>query len=290
LFIPAYNEEKTIGKVIKEARLILESQGYDSEILVVNDGSSDKTALKAKRAGAIVIDHNCNKGLAEAYRTGMRELLKLKPNFIVQTDGDGQYLAKDILKLLKPIISGKADLVLGSRFKGTIEKMPLLKRLGNKAFSRVISSISGIKISDGQTGFRAFIPEVASKINVGSDHTYTQEVILRAAKQNFKIKEIPIFFAKRIDGKSRLMSNPFEYAYRAIINLLRVYRDHQPLKFFGRTGLIVLIPGLLLGLYTIYQWLTQGFVGSVAKPVLSTLFVLLGFQIVMFGFLADIKR
>ena len=289
VFIPAYNEEKTIYRVIKEAVNEIKALGFVPKVIVVDDGSSDKTAQEARRAGAMVVSHPRNFGLAETYRTGMREILKINPDYILQTDADAQYLAEDIPKLLQPLIDGKADLVLGSRFKGTIEEMPWLKRLGNKMFSKVISNISGYNISDGQTGFRAFLPEIAEKIEVRSDHTYTQEVILRAAEQKYRIIEVPIYFAKRADGKSRLISNPFDYAKRATLNLLRVYRDHQPLKFFGWIGLLLILPSLLFGIWLVYLHLTEGVSGHVPMQILTMILFLSGLQIILFGFMADKK-
>jgi len=290
IFIPAYNEAKTIGRVVRDIFSIFKGKDFDVHVVVVNDGSKDETAIEAERAGAKVISHQRNRGLAEAYRTGMRALLEINPDLIIQTDADGQYLAKDMPKLIRPLLKGEADFVLGSRFKGFIEEMPWLKRFGNKAFSRVISSITGLSISDGQTGFRAFTPAVAREIKVYSDHTYTQEVIIRAAERNFKIKEIPIFFARREDGSSRLMSNPLGYARRAFINLFRVYRDHQPLKFFGIFGLISVLAGTVIGAFLLYQYFTQGFITSLAKPILSALFLLFGFQLILFGFMADMNH
>ncbi len=287
VFIPALNEEKTISNVIGDIKKLL---GRNIKIIVVDDGSTDETSLIAKREGAVVVRHSVNKGLAEAYRTGMKEILKLKPDLIIQTDADGQYLASEMPKLLEPLIKDEADLVLGSRFKGKIEKMPLIKRLGNKAFSRLISNITGLKISDGQTGFRAFLPCIAEKIKVMSDYTYTQEVILRASMQKFRIVEVPVTFLKRKDGKSRLMNNSFHYAQNAMINILRVYRDFKPLKFFGFFGLSSMFIGLIIGLYLIYQWFTIGYVGSTAKPILSVLFLTTGLQLILFGFLADMKK
>src|SRR3990167_6342487 len=113
--------------------------------------------------------------------------------------------------------------------------MPLLKRIGNRAFSRVISSLTGVKITDSTTGFRAFTKEVALNIKFINTFTYTQEQIIRAAKQRFRITEIPI--ETRKTRESRLFKNPFEYAVKAWINIFRIYRDYEPLAFFGRVGL-----------------------------------------------------
>ncbi len=194
--IPAYNEEKTIGEVIRSIKDIMNKGKYDYKILVVNDGSSDKTVDVAKKSGAIVYSHPSNQGLAETFRTEIKKCLELKADIIVHTDADGQYEAKDIPRLIREL-ENCYDLVLGSRFLGKIEYMPLIKKIGNKAFSRAISRIIKLDITDCQTGFRAFNKNVAEKIKITSDHTYTQEQIIRAAREKFKIKEEKIRLSKK---------------------------------------------------------------------------------------------
>ncbi|MFA4887493.1 MAG: glycosyltransferase family 2 protein [Candidatus Nanoarchaeia archaeon] len=287
--IPAYNEEKSLGKVIEDIKKVMTKEKYKYEVLVVNDGSRDRTVEVAKSAGAIVVSHPYNMGLAETFRTEMKVCLERKADVIVHTDADGQYLAEDIPKLLEPLKRGDADMVLGSRFKGKIESMPALKMWGNKAFSRVISKITKLKISDGQTGFRAFTKEVAAALPVISTHTYTQETIIRAARHKFRIWEVPVYFAKR-DGKSRLISNPLEYAFRAWINIFRIYRDHEPLRFFGLIGLGLVSMGTIVGLLLIYNFITTGKVGHIPSTILSMLLIVTGLQIILFGFLADMNK
>ena len=286
--IPAYNEEDTIGSVINNIKAVMDSRYDDYEIIVINDGSTDNTEKIAKKAGASVYSHQKNYGLAETFRTELKTCLKLKADVIVHIDADGQYSAKDIPLLLEKIKEGY-DLVLGSRFMGKIEYMPIIKRMGNKAFSRVISRITRTEISDAQTGFRAFSKEVAEKINLISGHTYTQEQIIKAVREKFRIAEVPVYFAKRKD-KSRLISNPFEYAARAWINIFRIYRDYEPLKFFGSIGFTLTILGILLGFFITYTFITTGNVGGTPRVILSMLLILVGIQIVLFGFLADMNR
>ncbi len=285
--IPAYNEERTIGHVIEEIKRVLSSNEYNYKIQVVDDGSRDRTAEVAREAGAIVVKHPKNYGLAEAFRTEMQNALKLKADVIVHTDADGQYKAEDIPKLIEKIKEGY-DLVLGSRFLGYIEQMHWLKRFGNKAFSKVISNIVNAKVTDAQTGFRAFNADVA-KIEMTSGHTYTQEQVIRAFKEKFKVAEVPVYFAKR-EGRSRLIKNPFEYAMRAWINIFRIYRDYKPLKFFGLAGGILFGLGFLLGLAVFFYWLYTGRVGGVPRVVLSGVLMLVGVQVILFGFLADMMK
>ncbi len=287
--IPAYNEGDTIGNVIGRIKKSLKGKGYNFKIIVVDDGSTDNTRNAAKKAGAIVFSHPKNYGLAECFRTELKKCIEQKADVIVHIDADMQYLPKDIPKLVKEIKNGY-DMVLGSRFLGTIEQMPLVKRLGNIAFSKVVSQITGISISDAQTGFRAFTREVAENVKINSTHTYTQEQIIRAVKEKFRIKEVPIYFAKRKD-KSRLISNPFGYAVRAFINLIRVYRDFEPLKFFGIVGSMIFFVGFVLGLYLVYfQFFGNGAFRHLGLMMLDVLVLSLGLQIIIFGFIADMNR
>ena len=283
--IPAYNEAKTIGTLINRIKKVMQKGRYKYKILVVDDCSKDKTANVAKESGAVVFSHPKNYGLAETFRTEIEKSLKLDADVIVHIDADLQYKPEEIPNLIKEIENGY-DLVLGSRFKGKIERMPMINRMGNIAFSRVVSQMAGMKISDAQTGFRAFTKNFAKKVVIRSDHTYTQEQIIRAVKNKFKIKEIPVYFAKR-NGKSRLISNPFSYALRAWINILRIYRDYKPLKFFGLIGTFVFSIGFLIGIYMTYLHFTTGISGHFALLMLDVMILSIGFQLMTFALLAD---
>tara|TARA_Y100000034_G_scaffold47855_1_gene59029 strand:+ start:410 stop:1303 length:894 start_codon:yes stop_codon:yes gene_type:complete len=287
--IPAYNEEKTLPNVISEIKNAMDDSKYKKnyKILVLNDGSKDKTVEVAKKAGAIVVSHKRNQGLAQTFVDEVKEFLKSKADVMVHTDADGQYPAVFIPKLIEKIEIGY-DLVLGSRFKGKIEKMPIMKRLGNIAFSFVFTTLIRKNITDTTTGFRAFTRDVAESITFINTFTYTQEQILKAARQKFKIKEIPIFARKTRD--SRLFKSPLQYAIKAWINIFRIYRDYDPLKFFGVIGLSMFSLGFVIGLYFIYLHLTTGIVGHLGLLFLMLLLIFSGIQIVFFGFLADMVK
>ncbi|MBS3166641.1 glycosyltransferase family 2 protein [Candidatus Woesearchaeota archaeon] len=285
--IPAYNEEKSLGQVIDSIKPVLKELKEETQILVVDDGSTDKTSKVAKEHDAIVVSHQINQGLASAFRTAVKKSLDLGADIIINFDADGQYLAKEIPLLLNEIKKGN-DLVLGSRFKGTIEQMPLMKRLGNILFSRVISKIVNYKVSDCQTGFRAYNRKVAENIKLISNFTYTQEQIIKAVHAGFKIKEVPVYFAKR-EGESRLMKNPFDYAIKAWINIFRIYRDYDPIKFFGKIGLSFFSIGFIIGLFLVYKFIKTGIIGHIPLTILSLLFIIIGIQIIIFGFLADMR-
>ena len=287
--IPAYNEEKTLGAVLKEIHSEMKKAGYDYEIHVIDDGSADRTSEVAVSGGAKVISHPVNLGLAESFRTEMQHALKSDADIIVHTDADGQYKASEIAKLVEPIVKRQADLVLGSRFRGKIQSMPFLKRFGNRAFSRVISKITMVRISDAQTGFRAFRKALAH-IDIISNFTYTQEQIIKAARRKYRIMEVPIYFAVRgANTKSRLMKNPIDFAMKAGINLLRIYRDYRPLWFFGAIGFFFIAIGLLLGAWIIYTIAATGSAGGIPRVILAGVSLMIGVQILLFGFLADMN-
>lgn len=285
--IPAFNEERTLPRVIDEIKEVMKGTNYNYQVLVLNDGSTDKTEEVAKKQGATVISHRRNRGLAETFRNEMKECLKMGADVIVHTDADGQYHPRPIPQLIQKVEEGY-DLVLGSRFKGRIQFMPFLKRLGNIAFAKVLSQLTKVKITDSTTGFRAFTAEVARDINYINTFTYTQEQIIKGAKQGFRITEIPII--ARRTRNSRLFKNPLQYAIKAWINIFRIYRDYRPLAFFGKIGVIFLLMGTAIGIWLVYRFLTLGYIGRTPSTILSMLLIITGIQIIIFGFLADMVR
>lgn len=286
--IPAYNEENSISWVIKEIKEVMDNTSYAYQILVLDDGSSDRTREFAKKAGAIVFSNLSNRGLAETFRNEMKKCLELNADIIVHTDADGQYLSKDIPRLIKKIEEGY-DLVLGSRFIGNVKHMPFLKKMGNKAFAVVFKQLTKTKLTDTTTGFRAFTKKVAEDIEYINKFTYTQEQIIKASKQKFRITEIPI--ETRKTRPSRLFKNPFEYAIKAWINIFRIYRDYDPLKFFGAIGISFLLLGFIIALYFLYLHLFGGgIIGHLGLLFLMLMLIMGGIQIIFFGFLADMNR
>lgn len=215
--IPAYNEEETIGKVVREIRRALHDESHI--IVVVSDGSTDDTVFRAERAGARVFE-KAHSGLADTFRREMELACSFKPKIIVHTDADGQYLAEDIMPLVQAVRQGN-DLVLGSRLRGRIEGMPLNKRAGNILLTSLVRIWLWADITDVTTGLRAFTPTVA-RLPINSDFTFTLEQLVRASRARFKIKSIPVSFTARKDGQSRLMRSPVHYAWQTLKNMRKV--------------------------------------------------------------------
>jgi glycosyltransferase involved in cell wall biosynthesis len=284
--IPAINEEATIVQVIEEIQLVMNKTKHKYKVYVQDDGSTDNTATLARKAGAKVFSFGRNKGLAAAFRAEMEHFKASKADVFVHTDADGQYPAEFIPQMLEKMEEGY-DLVLGSRFSGEIEAMPIIKRIGNMAFAKVFTQLCNATITDSTTGFRAFTREVAESIEYTTTFTYTQEQLIRAAREKFRITEVPIFARKT--RESRLMKGPLDYAIKAWINIFRIYRDYDPLIFFGKIGIGFITIGLLLGLHILYNVLQYGIAGGIPRVILAALLILTGMQVMLFGLLADMK-
>jgi len=285
--IPAYNEERTLGKVIREIPRKID-QIDDVKVVVVDDGSIDNTRKVAFEAGADkVISFKQNRGLAQAFKIGLNVALQMNSDVIVNIDADGQYDGAEIIKLITPILNSEADIVLGSRFKGWIEYMPLQKKLGNSLATKVTNLLSGLKISDSQTGFRAFSKEAALRINVMSNYTYVQETIMQAVYKRLKIVEVPVHFRRR-KGKSRLIPNIFSYSKRAGLTILKTYRDYKPLRTFLLIGGFIILIGLAFGLRVLIHYLNTGMVTPhIPSAILTAVLLIVGFQVVILALIAD---
>ena len=281
--MPAYDEEESIRETIKDIKKYM--LGYDYDIHVQDDGSTDKTVEIAKDEGACVFKNVRNLGLAKTFLEEMKHVTDY--DIVVHTDADGQYPAKFIPEMITKVMEGN-DLVLGSRFsQGSSYNEAWLKKIGNKMFARAFTKLLRISLTDTTTGFRAFNKKVAS-LTLINDFTYTQEQIIRATKEGLRIAEIPITTNKT--RKSKLFKNPLEYALKAWINIFRIYRDYNPIKFFGKIGLTFFATGFILGCYIITRVVMTGNTGGIPRVILSAMLMLNGVQILLFGFLSDMWR
>jgi len=275
ILIPAYNEEKTIAAVIES--IPKEFSSIDKvEVIVIDDGSTDKTVEIAQKCGATVFSFKKNQGLAKAISLGFSKCIENNSDIMIILDADNQYDSKEIPLILKPIIEKKADMVLGDRQVKKLDHMPTQKKIGNQIASKVLSSVMGMKISDGQTGFRAFNRESMKRIHLFSNYTYTQETIMQAKFKNLKIVEVPITFRKRYD-ESRLISNIGTYAFRSASLLGSTIVYYRPVKFFGILSAILFVIGGIFSVFMINYYFSTGMIRPYYSVVaLAVLFLISG--------------
>lgn len=290
--IPAYNEEKTIGKVIREIPRNIGSVD-DIKIIVINDGSADQTADIAEAEGALVVSHAANKGLGAAFSNGINEALKMGADIIVNMDADDQFDANNIPALIKPILDGRVDMVTGSRFKNRqkIPNMSIARKMGNRFFIYLINSLTGENFTDTQCGFRAYSREAALKINLFGGFTYTQEVLLDLLGKGQKIEEVPIKVVYHSGRKSKISGSLFNYGIQALMIVLRTFRDYYPLKFFGIPGLFIGGAGFLAVFYSFIFWLITGHTTPVRMVFFSgaALFIF-GILLIILALITDMLK
>jgi glycosyltransferase involved in cell wall biosynthesis len=286
--IPCLNEEKTLPATL--AALPRSIPGIDRiEILVIDDGSTDRTGEVARAHGVHhLIRFTNNKGLAEGFMVGLDACLRLGADIIVNTDADNQYNAADIAKLIEPILKGKADMVVGDRQIGQVAYFsPLKKRLQNLG-SWVVRNVSGTDIPDVTSGFRAFSREAALRLNVVSKFTYTLETVIQAGKKNLAITHVPI----RTNGKfreSRLFRSIPSYIWKSVGTIFRIYTMYEPLRMFVKIGGGIFSLGLLISLRFLYYYFSDNSAGHVQSLILAAVFFIVGFQVMMLGLIADLN-
>ena len=259
--IPALNEEKTIAKVISGVPRDIPGI-HETEIIVVNDGSTDRTAEVAERSGALVINVRGRPGLGTIFRTGLERAMRRGADVIVNIDGDGQFEPSDIRKLVGPLLRDEADFVTCSRFADPELRphMPRVKYVGNRVVTGIINWVcGGTKFTDVSCGFRAFNREAAYRLTLFGRFTYTQECFIDLFSKGLRIVEVPLRVrGVREHGKSRIASNLWKYGTNSLPIILRAMRDIQPLKFFGGIALALFIPGVLCGLFVTGWYLYTG--------------------------------
>ncbi len=285
--IPCLNEEATLPRTVRD--LPGNIQGIDKiESLVIDDGSTDRTIETAKELG---VDHivkiNKNKGLARAFTTGLDASIKLGADIIVNTDGDNQYRGKDIPELIKPILKGKADIVVGDRQIDRIEHFSFMKKILQRLGSWVVRRVSETNIKDTTSGFRAYSRDAALRMNIVSPYTYTLESIIQAGKKHLSITDVPVKTNKPM-RKSRLFKSIPSYIQRQVVTIIRMYTMFQPLRVFFYTGFTLFSLGSIGVLRFLYYYFTSGGAGHIQSLVLSSVFIILGFILLMIGLVADI--
>jgi glycosyltransferase involved in cell wall biosynthesis len=290
VFVPAYNEAKTIGNVVR--RIPREIDGVSEVIVVVvDDGSRDGTALLAREAGAdFVVHHHVNSGVGQAFKDGIAKALEFGADIIVNLDADEQHNPSEIPMLVAPILEGDCDVVVGSRFiNGSTVGMPFMKRLGNSLFTKLMTATTGVHFTDTQSGFRAFSKEAALRLNTFGRFTYTHESLIGLAMNGLRITEVPISVKPR-NGESKVVRNCYSYGFKALAIVLRTLRDFKPLAFFGSLGAIALIAGFASGLFVFTRWVLTGMTSGYASLIdFTVLSCLAGLFLMVLALMADMQ-
>ncbi len=285
--IPCLNEEETVGRTIRD--IPREITGVDRvEVLVIDDGSTDRTLAAAKEAGANhVISFTNRKGLARAFSAGIDTALKLGADIIVNTDADNQYMGADIPLLIEPILKGDADMVVGDREVETLEHFSPIKKHLQKIGSWVVRKLSNTTVPDAASGFRAYNREAALNINVVSDFSYTLETLIQAGTGRIAVGHVAVRTNPQT-RPSRLFDSTYGYLKRSVATLIRIYTMYEPLKVFSIIGGIGIFGGLVLSIRFLYFMIffAEG-KGHVQSLIFAAVLFIVGFQILVIGLLAD---
>lgn len=261
VMLPALNEEATVAGVL--ARVPREIEGVDDvRLLVVDDGSTDRTVELARAAGATVVSHSHNQGVGVAFGTGVEHALEMGADIIVNMDADGQFRPEDIPTLIEPILRNGYGFASCSRFADpeNVPKMPWIKLWGNRMMCRLVNAITGTtNFTDVSCGFRAYSRDTALRLNLFGKFTYTQETLIDMAMRGILMTEVPLVVrGVREFGESRVASNLWRYGFNTSMILLRAFRDWRPLVFFGAIALVFLLLGVVMLGFVGVWWLSQG--------------------------------
>lgn len=284
--IPCYNEEETLEITYND--LPRHIDGIDEiEYLIINDGSSDNTVAKARELGfQHIVSFKQNKGLAKGFMAGLDACLHLGADIIVNTDADNQYNGADIEKLVRPILDQKADIVIGERPIDGTEHFSWKKKKFQHLGSWVVRVASHTDIPDAPSGFRAYSREAALRLNVVNNYTYTLETIIQAGHNKIAMTSVPI----RTNGEtrpSRLFSSMWRYMKRSASVIIRSFLMYKPLKFFGTTGAVSFILGLIFGIWYLFDTGFGRTGGHIQLLILVAILMMLGFMLVIVGLLGD---
>ncbi|MGM9979568.1 MAG: glycosyltransferase family 2 protein [Clostridium sp.] len=285
--IPCYNEEETLTVALND--LPKHIDGIDEiEYLIINDGSKDKTVEVARNWGVHhIVSFKRNKGLAYGFMAGLDACLRNGADIIVNTDADNQYCADDIEKLVRPILEGKTDIVIGERPIDKTEHFSPLKKKLQHFGSWTVRVASNTDIPDAPSGFRAYSREAAMRMNVVNEYTYTLETIVQAGRSKIAMTSVPIRTNAEL-RPSRLFNSMFGYVKKSMVTIVRAFMMYKPLRFFSFLGGILFLIGFAIGVrFLIFFMQGQGN-GHVQSLILSSTLLLLGFETIIVGLQADI--
>ena len=285
--IPCFNEEKTLPSVIRDLPKKIEGVSK-IEILVINDGSTDKTESVARSLGVNhVFTLSKHHGLAYAFKMGLEKSVELGADIVVNTDGDNQYKGEDIGILVKPILAKKAEIVIGCREISQIKHFSLTKKWLQRIGSYIVRKFSNTEIADVTSGFRAYSRHAAMRINIFSDYTYTIESIIQAGRSDLHIESVGIRTNPKL-RESRLITSVPRYIMRSTATILRIYIMYEPLKSFFVIGLAPALCGFFLVIRFLIDHFTRARGGHVQSLILAAAAIMIGCGIMMIGLLGDI--
>ena len=285
--IPCYNEEKTLEIALND--LPKQISGIDQiEYLIINDGSKDNTVEVAKKWGIhYIVNFKHNKGLAKGFMAGLDACLKNGADIIVNTDADNQYCGDDIEKLVRPILEGKADMVIGERPIDQTEHFSPLKKKLQHLGSWVVRKASDTDIPDAPSGFRAYSRDAAMRLNVINEYTYTLETIVQAGREKMAITSVSIRTNAEL-RPSRLFSSMFGYVKKSMLTIIRSFMMYKPLKFFCTLGAISIFLGILIGIRFLILFFHGGGTGNIQSLILASMLIIIGVQTCIVGMQADV--
>ena len=285
--IPCLNEEESLP--ITLSALPKHIDGIDEiKVLIVNDGSTDRTIEVAKKHGiSDFVNFTHNKGLAKAFSAGLNKALEMGADIIVNTDADNQYNASDIEKLVRPIIDGNADIVIGSRPVNKISHFSIIKKMLQNFGSFVMRCVSSTSVKDAPSGFRAFSRNAAIQMNIFDNYTYTLETIIQAKAKGLVIENVEIDVNPEL-RRSRLFSNMFVYIRRSIFTMLRMFIVYRPFRFFITVGILFLLAGLIPGVRFVWYFLTGDGQGHIQSLILAAILLLTGVQVSLISVLSEL--
>jgi glycosyltransferase involved in cell wall biosynthesis len=285
--IPCYNEEQSLGTTLDHLPRTL-SCVDEVEWLVVDDGSTDGTVEVARAHGVDhIVSHSRNLGLARTFTDGLEACLAHGADLIVNLDADNQYRAEYIPQLLRPIVDGQADLVIGARMVDNIEEYSTVKRVLHRVGCWAVGVASGTDIPDAPSGFRALSREAAIRTRVYSRYTYTLETIIQAGQRGLNIAWVPIE-TNPVTRPSRLIRSIPSYVTNCLITIIRIFVVYRPFRFFCSIGMTLLLLGSLIGLRFLWFFFTTGGSGHVQSLILASILIGIGFQTIMVAFVADL--
>jgi glycosyltransferase involved in cell wall biosynthesis len=284
--IPCLNEEQFLPQTL--AGIPRRIDGVESvQVLVIDDGSTDRTSEVARAHGADhVVRFSKRRGLAQGFMAGLDASLKLGADVIVNIDADNQYDGAEIPRLIAPILEGRAEMVVGDRGVSEVAHFSWTKRRLQTLGSWVVRKVSGTGVPDVTSGFRALTREAALRIYIVSEFSYTLDSIIQAGKKHLAVAHLPI--SAQQTRPSRLFGSTWEYVKRSGATILRIYAMYEPFKVFILLGSALFGAGLLLGLRYAYFWWLGDIRGHLQSAILSVLLLILGFQTLQWGIMADL--